>query len=109
MSAFHRAVRGALCIVLAATLVGWGNSEADQRKAFIAFLQDIKAWLPTFACQTPAESLSQSCWTCSFLICRRISFVDTWLIPNASAISLALVSVSAILSFIRKAGAKTFA
>ena len=24
-----------------ATLVGWGNSEADQRKAFIAFLQDI--------------------------------------------------------------------
>ena len=41
MSTLYRAARGALCIVLAATLVGWGNSEADQRKAFIAFLQDI--------------------------------------------------------------------
>ena len=41
MSTLHRAARGALCIVLAATLVGWGNSEADQCKAFIAFLQDI--------------------------------------------------------------------
>ena len=41
MSTLHRAARGALCIVLAATLVGWGNSEADQRKAFIAFLRDI--------------------------------------------------------------------
>jgi hypothetical protein len=41
MSALNRAVRGALCLVFAATLAGWGNSEADQRKAFIAFLQDI--------------------------------------------------------------------
>ena len=41
MSTLYRAARGALCIVLAATLVSWGNSEADQRKAFIAFLQDI--------------------------------------------------------------------
>jgi len=41
MSVLDRAVRSAMCIVFAATLVGWGNSEADQRKAFIAFLQDI--------------------------------------------------------------------
>jgi len=32
-----------VCILFAATLAGfsWSNSEADQRKAFIAFLQDI--------------------------------------------------------------------
>ena len=41
MSALNRAIRGAMCLLLAATLAGWGNSEADQRKAFIAFLQDI--------------------------------------------------------------------
>ncbi len=41
MSGLNRAARSAMCIVFAATLVGWGNSEADQRKAFIAFLQDI--------------------------------------------------------------------
>src|SRR6516164_10585924 len=41
MSALNRAIRGAMCLLLAATLVGWGNSEADQRKALIAFLQDI--------------------------------------------------------------------
>jgi hypothetical protein len=43
MSIFNRAVRSAICILFAATLAGfsWGNSEADQRKAFIAFLQDI--------------------------------------------------------------------
>ncbi len=41
MSVFNRAARGAMCIVFAAALVGWGNSESDQRKAFIAFLQDI--------------------------------------------------------------------
>jgi hypothetical protein len=43
MSIFNRAVRIAICILFAATLAGfsWGNSEADQRKAFIAFLQDI--------------------------------------------------------------------
>ena len=43
MSLFNRAVRSALCILFAATLAGFssGNSEADQRKAFIAFLQDI--------------------------------------------------------------------
>jgi hypothetical protein len=39
----NRAVRGAMCILFAAMLTGfsWGNSETDQRKAFIAFLQDI--------------------------------------------------------------------
>jgi len=41
MLALNRAARGAMCIVFAAALLGWGNSEADQRKAFIAFLQDI--------------------------------------------------------------------
>jgi hypothetical protein len=43
MSPLTRAFRAAMCIVFAATLAGfsWGNSEADQRKAFIAFLQDI--------------------------------------------------------------------
>ncbi len=43
MSILNRAARGALCLLFAATLAGfsWGNSEADQRKAFIAFLQDI--------------------------------------------------------------------
>src|SRR6516164_2395885 len=41
MSALNRAIRGAMCLLLAATLVGWGNSEADQRKALIAFLQDL--------------------------------------------------------------------
>jgi acyl transferase domain-containing protein len=43
MSLFIRALRGALCIMFAAALAGWGNSEADARKAFIAFLQDINA------------------------------------------------------------------
>ncbi len=43
MSAVNRAARGALCLLFAATLLGWGNSEADQRKAFIAFLQDINS------------------------------------------------------------------
>jgi Protein of unknown function (DUF3053) len=43
MSILARAARAAMCIVFAAALAGfsWGNSEADQRKAFIAFLQDI--------------------------------------------------------------------
>ena len=41
MSILKRAVRGAMCILFAATLAAWGNSEADQRKAFIAFLQAI--------------------------------------------------------------------
>lgn len=43
MSVLNRAARGALCIVFAATLAGfsWGNGEADQREAFIAFLQDV--------------------------------------------------------------------
>jgi hypothetical protein len=43
MSILNRAVRGALCLVFVAALSGWGNSEADQRKAFIAFLQDINS------------------------------------------------------------------
>jgi hypothetical protein len=41
MSALNRAVRGAICILFVVGLGGWGSSEADQRKAFIAFLQDI--------------------------------------------------------------------
>jgi Protein of unknown function (DUF3053) len=43
MSLLNRAARSAVCILFAATLAGfsWGNGEADQRKAFIAFLQDI--------------------------------------------------------------------
>jgi acyl transferase domain-containing protein len=43
MSVLNRAARSAVCILFAATLAGfsWGNSEPDQRKAFIAFLQDI--------------------------------------------------------------------
>jgi hypothetical protein len=41
MSFLDRAARSALCIVFAAALTSWGNSEADQRKAFIGFLQDI--------------------------------------------------------------------
>jgi DUF3053 family protein len=41
MSILNRASRSALCILVAAALTSWGNSEADQRKAFIAFLQDI--------------------------------------------------------------------
>jgi Protein of unknown function (DUF3053) len=41
MSFLNRAARGAMCILFAATLAAWGNSEADQRKAFIGFLQDI--------------------------------------------------------------------
>lgn len=43
MSIPDRAARGAMCIVFAAMLAGfsWGNNDADQRKAFIAFLQDI--------------------------------------------------------------------
>ena len=41
MSLLNRAERGVLGVLLALTLAGWGSSEADQRKAFIAFLQDI--------------------------------------------------------------------
>jgi hypothetical protein len=43
MSILNRAVRCAICILFAATLAGfsWRNGKADQRKAFIAFLQDI--------------------------------------------------------------------
>ncbi len=43
MSFLNRAARGAMCIMFAAALAAWGNSEADQRKAFIAFLQDINS------------------------------------------------------------------
>jgi hypothetical protein len=41
MSILNRASRSALCIVFATALTSWGNSAADQRKAFINFLQDI--------------------------------------------------------------------
>jgi Protein of unknown function (DUF3053) len=43
MSILNRAARSAICILFAAALSGfsWGNSEPDQRKAFISFLQDI--------------------------------------------------------------------
>ena len=41
MSIADRAARSVIGILIALTLTAWGNSEADQRKAFIAFLQDI--------------------------------------------------------------------
>ena len=41
MSILKRAVRGAISNLFVVALAGWGSSEADQRKAFIAFLQDI--------------------------------------------------------------------
>src|SRR5690242_13370560 len=41
MSVLNRAARGVMLLVFAAMLAAWGNSEADQRKAFIGFLQDI--------------------------------------------------------------------
>jgi Protein of unknown function (DUF3053) len=41
MSVLNRAARGVMPLVFAAMLAAWGNSEADQRKAFIGFLQDI--------------------------------------------------------------------
>jgi hypothetical protein len=41
MSVCNRAVRAVIAILVALTLAAWGNSEPDQRKAFIAFLQDI--------------------------------------------------------------------
>jgi Protein of unknown function (DUF3053) len=41
MWVLDRAARRVIGILLALTLAAWGNSEADQRKAFIAFLQDI--------------------------------------------------------------------
>jgi len=41
MFILNRAVRAVIGVLVALTLAGWGNSDADQRKAFIAFLQDI--------------------------------------------------------------------
>jgi hypothetical protein len=43
MSVRNRAARGVMAVLFALTLAGFsfGNSEPDQRKAFIAFLQDI--------------------------------------------------------------------
>lgn len=41
MSIADRAARCAGVILFGATLAAWGNSEADQGKAFIGFLQDI--------------------------------------------------------------------
>ncbi len=41
MSIINHAARSAVPILFAATLAACGNSEADQRKAFIGFLQDI--------------------------------------------------------------------
>src|SRR5215472_3964177 len=41
MSVCNRAVRAVIAILVALTLAAWGNSEPDQRKAFIAFLRDI--------------------------------------------------------------------
>jgi hypothetical protein len=43
MSILNRAARNALCLVVAAALASWGNSESDQRQAFIGFLQDINS------------------------------------------------------------------
>jgi hypothetical protein len=43
MSFLDRAAHSAMCILFAAMLAGfsWSNGEAEQRKPFIAFLQDI--------------------------------------------------------------------
>ncbi len=41
MPILNRVARGALPVLFAATLAAWGDSETDQRKAFIRFLQDI--------------------------------------------------------------------
>jgi hypothetical protein len=41
MSIAGRAARAAIGVFFALALATWGNSEADQRKAFIAFLQDL--------------------------------------------------------------------
>jgi hypothetical protein len=41
MSILNRVARAAVLVWLAAVLAAWGNSESDQRKAFIRFLQDI--------------------------------------------------------------------
>jgi len=43
MSILKRATRGALPVLFAAALAAWGDSETDQRKAFIRFLQDINS------------------------------------------------------------------
>jgi len=41
MSILKRVTRGVLPVLFAAALAAWGDSETDQRKAFIRFLQDI--------------------------------------------------------------------
>ena len=43
MSILNRSARAAMCFVFAAMLAGfsWSNGDAEQRKSFIAFLQDI--------------------------------------------------------------------
>jgi hypothetical protein len=41
MLILNRAARGAVPVFIAAMLVACGNNEADQRKAFVGFLQDI--------------------------------------------------------------------
>src|SRR6516165_7921657 len=41
MSILSRALRGAAIVLFSTTIAACGNSEADQRKAFIGFLQDI--------------------------------------------------------------------
>jgi len=41
MSILSRVLRGAAIVLFSTTIAACGNSEADQRKAFIGFLQDI--------------------------------------------------------------------
>ena len=43
MSILKRVTRGVLPVLFAAALAAWGDSETDQRKAFIRFLQDINS------------------------------------------------------------------
>jgi Protein of unknown function (DUF3053) len=43
MSIGDRAARCAIGVLLALALAAWGNPEPDQRKAFIAFLQDLNS------------------------------------------------------------------
>ncbi len=56
MSVMVRAALSSISVLFAIALAGWGNSEADQRKAFIGFLQDINGRPGAhFLVPTPAD------------------------------------------------------
>jgi hypothetical protein len=72
MSIPDRAALGAVFALFAAVLAACGDSEADQRKAFIGFLQDING-SPAFIFSFPRRvtrklsdltcSITRSSWT----------------------------------------------